>query len=136
MMEPKAFTVGIASLCSSSWTDMHGDEKHRFCHQCSQFVHNPENLDEEEKLDLIRMAQTRDGRCPTIYTRHDGTVLPRDCPVGAEFRMSAPKGKTAQALIVLGIVVAGCLTACNFMRVMIIEQLAPGSDQSFRYHSQ
>src|SRR5437773_12576574 len=82
-MNDKKFDVKslrVASPCSVGWENMSGDERTRYCDQCSLNVYNISSLTTSEVEDLILK---REGRlCIMIYRRADGTVLTRDCPVG------------------------------------------------------
>jgi hypothetical protein len=73
-------TLKVASPCSSSWDDMDGDERRRFCHQCGLHVYNLSALSRAEAVNLI--AETEGRRCIRFYRRTDGTAMTRDCPVG------------------------------------------------------
>lgn len=59
---------------------MRGDDRARFCDQCSLTVYNLSALTREEGL---RLVQTREGRtCVQLFRRMDGTILTRDCERG------------------------------------------------------
>ncbi len=68
---------------------MIGDDRVRFCGQCTKNVYNLSALPREEGEALLRAAQEREaggagaGLCVRIYRRSDGTVLTADCPTGA-----------------------------------------------------
>ncbi len=91
--------VRIASPCSMKWEDMEGDDRTRFCRECSLHVHNisamsraeaerflHERLAAESAIDAARDAlEGRPPRarvCGLIFRRADGTIVTRDCPVG------------------------------------------------------
>ena len=76
--------INVASPCSAEWDDMEGDDKVRFCGECRLHVFNLSAMDLEEAAE--RVAQASDRLCVRFFRRHDGTVLTRDCPVGAERR--------------------------------------------------
>jgi len=70
----------IASPCPTTWEQMKGDERTRFCDLCNLHVYNIAELTASEAKSLI--ANT-DGRiCARLYRRSDGTVITKDCPVG------------------------------------------------------
>jgi hypothetical protein len=80
--------VRIASPCSASWDDMIGDERVRFCQQCTKNVYNLSALSRQDAEALLRAGQEREatrgeGLCVRLYRRADGTVLTADCPDGA-----------------------------------------------------
>ena len=70
----------IATPCPASWEDMRGDDRMRFCDQCSLHVYNVSELNQDEAERLIRETEGR--LCGRIYRRADGTIMTRDCPVG------------------------------------------------------
>lgn len=75
-------TIQIASPCQASWGEMRGDDRARFCSQCSKCVYNIAMM---PALDVAKLIEETEGRvCMRLYRRRDGTVLTADCPVGAE----------------------------------------------------
>jgi hypothetical protein len=59
---------------------MTGDERTRFCNQCSKHVYN---LSDMSRDDAERLVNDTEGPvCVRFYRRADGTVLTADCPVG------------------------------------------------------
>lgn len=82
MSRASKLQLKIASPCPASWDDMEGDDRVRFCPECELNVYNIASMTEAEAVELIA---EREGRvCVRLYQREDGTVLTRDCPVGAE----------------------------------------------------
>jgi len=72
--------IRIASPCTVSWDDMSGDDRSRFCSDCRLNVYNFAAMTQAEAEQLIA---EKEGRvCLRLYTRADGTVITRDCPVG------------------------------------------------------
>ncbi len=64
----------------AEWRFMLGNERVRFCGQCSQYVYNLSELTGEQAEDLILR---HDGRlCVRFYRRQDGTIITNNCPVG------------------------------------------------------
>jgi hypothetical protein len=60
---------------------MRGDERVRFCDQCSLNVYNLSDMTRREAEALLTDAEG--GRlCVRFYRRADGTILTRNCPVG------------------------------------------------------
>ena len=105
--------VRIASPCPARWEDMIGDDRVRFCGQCTKNVYNLSALPREEGEALLRAAQTREvaggaGLCVRIYRRSDGTVLTADCPDGArrKKRRLAVFGAIGGGLMAAGAVAA------------------------------
>jgi len=72
--------VRIAKPCSSSWADMTGDNRVRFCAQCKLNVYNLSDMTRGQAERLIHENQGR--LCVQYYMRHDGTIITKDCPVG------------------------------------------------------
>ena len=74
--------IRIASPCHARWEDMTGDDRARFCGQCSKHVYNFASMTRAEVESLIR---EKEGRiCGRIYRRRDGRVLTADCEVGVQ----------------------------------------------------
>ncbi|HEX8737464.1 MAG TPA: hypothetical protein VF721_19185 [Pyrinomonadaceae bacterium] len=72
--------IHIASPCAADWNEMVGDERRRFCSQCSLNVYNLSGMTGDEAENLLL---TSEGRvCVRFYRRKDGTILTKDCPVG------------------------------------------------------
>lgn len=70
----------VASPCSADWNEMVGDERKRFCGQCSLNVYNLSGMTRDEAERLLINSEGR--LCVRFYKREDGTVLTKDCPVG------------------------------------------------------
>lgn len=73
-------SVKIASPCSANWDDMIGNERSRFCGQCDLNVYNLSDMTKREAEALINQTEGR--LCVRYYSRADGTILTRNCPVG------------------------------------------------------
>ncbi len=74
----------IATPCSASWDDMKGDERVRFCEQCSLHVYDIDKLTTPQAERLIRETEGR--LCGRLYRRADGRIMTRDCPIGLKVR--------------------------------------------------
>lgn len=72
--------VRVAAPCSADWNRMMGDERVRFCHQCSKNVYNLSSMTKREAEALITRAEGR--LCVRYYQRGDGSILTSNCPVG------------------------------------------------------
>ena len=72
--------VKVAAPCAADWRFMYGDDRVRFCGQCSQYVYNLSALTREQAEDLIRRQEGR--LCVRFYRRRDGTIITDNCPVG------------------------------------------------------
>jgi TonB family protein len=72
--------IRIAAPCSAEWRFMYGDDRVRFCGQCSMNVYNLSAMTKEAAEDLIRKTEGR--LCIRFYRRNDGTILTDNCPLG------------------------------------------------------
>jgi hypothetical protein len=80
MNNPPLGKIRIAAPCNAEWKWMYGNDRVRFCGQCSQNVFNLSAMTTEEAEDLIRKAEG--SLCVRFYRRRDGTILTGNCPVG------------------------------------------------------
>jgi hypothetical protein len=76
--------IRVATPCKASWDDMVGDERVRFCKQCSKNVFNLSAMTRDEVHQLI--ARTEDELCGRYFQRADGTIMTADCTVGVRRR--------------------------------------------------
>ncbi|HJU53295.1 MAG TPA: carboxypeptidase-like regulatory domain-containing protein [Pyrinomonadaceae bacterium] len=98
----------IASPCNVGWENMSGDDRTRFCDQCSLHVYNISALTRDEVALLIKNTEGR--ICARLHRRVDGTVLTRDCPVGLRAlrrRVAKMAGAALTAVISLCAVAVG-----------------------------
>jgi len=103
--------VRIASPCRANWDEMIGDDRVRFCGQCTKNVYNLCALSREDAEALLRAGQARDGRftgagegiCVRLYRRADGTVITADCPDGVR--------RKKRRLALFGAIGAGLMAA-------------------------
>src|SRR5947209_13558632 len=72
--------VRVAAPCRADWEKMVGDERMRYCGQCSLHVYNLSGMTRKEAEALV--ANTEGSLCVRFYRRADGSVLTRNCPVG------------------------------------------------------
>lgn len=70
----------VATPCAADWELMEGDEKKRFCGQCSLHVYNVSAMSRGEAEALVSRTEGR--LCMRLYRRADGTVITEDCPLG------------------------------------------------------
>ena len=84
MSDSPAFSldqIRIASPCPVKWSDMMGDDTKRYCRHCNLHVYNLTNMTRADAEALVLGA---DGRlCAQVRRRADGTLITKDCPVGA-----------------------------------------------------
>lgn len=72
--------VTIDTPCTVDWNSMDGDDRIRFCGQCSMNVYNLSALSDREAEKLLSGSEGR--LCLRLYRRPDGTVITDNCPVG------------------------------------------------------
>lgn len=72
--------IMIAAPCQVGWENMQGDDKVRFCSQCSLNVYNLSGMSDEEAEDLLQIKGSE--ICISLFRREDGTILKENCPVG------------------------------------------------------
>ncbi|HLL72841.1 MAG TPA: hypothetical protein VK363_15470 [Pyrinomonadaceae bacterium] len=72
--------VRVAAPCRADWERMRGNERVRFCDECSMNVYNLSNMTKKDAEALILSAEGR--LCVRYYNRADGTILTKNCPVG------------------------------------------------------
>lgn len=72
--------VRVAAPCPADWDRMIGDERTRFCGQCSLNVYNLSSMTRSEAESLIARNEGR--LCVRFYRRRDGSIITKDCPVG------------------------------------------------------
>lgn len=123
-MPAETFTVRIASPCGISWDSMHGDDKKRFCHECNLFVFNLPAMDEDERIDFMKMAQMKGKACARIYTRKDSTVMLRDCPLGEKLRRVYTTTKIACGIILVGLLTKGTVFGVEHVRAEVKKAVA------------
>lgn len=72
--------VRIAAPCKADWDQMMGNERVRFCSQCSLNVFNLSSMTRADAESLI--ARTEGRLCVRFYRRFDGSIITKDCPIG------------------------------------------------------
>ena len=94
--------VSISAPCNADWDKMVGDERERFCNQCSLNVYNISSMTKAEAEEFLSLR--KQGRlCVQFYKRKDGTIITDNCPSGLKaLRDKTHKLlKTASAFIAL-----------------------------------
>lgn len=92
--------VKVASPCPADWEKMVGDERVRYCGQCSLHVYNLSGMTKQQAEGLVANAEGR--LCVRYYMRADGSILTRNCPVGlraVKQRVSRIAGAALSAVI-------------------------------------
>ena len=72
--------VRVSAPCKADWEKMVGDERVRYCNQCSLHVYNLSGMTKREAEGLVANSEGR--LCVRYYRRADGSILTRNCPVG------------------------------------------------------
>jgi hypothetical protein len=96
--------IRVASPCQASWDSMAGDDRSRFCSECSKNVYNLSAMTNAEAVAFVTDREGEGEACVRFYQRSDGTTLTADCPVGAgkarsrRFRKIAGLGVVGLAL--------------------------------------
>jgi hypothetical protein len=73
-------SVRVAAPCKADWEQMMGNERVRFCGECSLNVYNLSGMTRADAETLI--ARTEGRLCIRFYRRFDGSIITKDCPVG------------------------------------------------------
>lgn len=113
-------SITLATPCSVPWSSMRGDDRARFCEQCSLTVYNLGAFTRAEATDFV---SRREGRvCVNFVRRFDGTVMTRDCGRGVAFyvrrelafRLPGTAHRWGAATFALGLVVLLTLAFATF----------------------
>jgi hypothetical protein len=69
MNQPKDFLerMRLASPCNVGWENMAGDDRTRFCDQCSLHVYNISRMTRDEVASLVKNTEGR--ICARLYRR-------------------------------------------------------------------
>lgn len=71
--------VSLAKPCSQNWDEMVGDERERFCNQCSLNVYNLSSMTRDEAEEFLQLRN--DGSVCLNYTADaKGKIITDDCP--------------------------------------------------------
>lgn len=106
--------VRVAAPCPSDWERMVGNERVRFCAQCSLNVYNLSGMTRAEAERLIGSSEGR--LCIRFYRRADGTILTKNCPVGLRaLKQRMTRMATAIASLLLSFL-AGVLAFAGFQK--------------------
>lgn len=98
-------SIRVASPCHARWNDMDGDERARFCRQCSKHVFN---LSAMTRAQIESLVREKEGRfCGRFHRRADGTMLTADCPSKLR-RLRERMAKVGGALCALALSMVGC----------------------------
>lgn len=122
--------IEIATPCHARWEDMKGDERTRFCGECSLHVHNISEMTrpDAEAFLLGSLDASRDGEteedgghapqaparrvCVRFFRRQDGTIITRDCPVGVAAKLSLLRHAARERMRRVGAMAILAATSC------------------------
>jgi hypothetical protein len=77
---------------------MEGDEQVRFCGECRQNVYNLSEMSRAEAEAIVRRREA-ERVCIGFYRRPDGTVITRECSLGAALLAKVQAGKRRLRLV-------------------------------------
>lgn len=103
--------IDVASPCQASWGSMRGDDRTRFCSECSLHVYNISGMNRSEAEQLVSNAEGR--LCVRFFRRSDGTVLTQDCPVGVSMIRRRAARMLAGVSALLAFLMAGFAAAAS-----------------------
>jgi hypothetical protein len=87
---------------------MSGDDRRRFCRQCSLHVYDLSDMPRQEAEAFVNKAEGR--TCVRFFRRTDGTILTRDCPVG----LRAVRQRLVRAVAALAGMMVALITGTLF----------------------
>jgi hypothetical protein len=88
--------VRVAAPCRADWERMRGNDRVRFCDQCSMNVYNLSNMAKKDAEALILNTEGR--LCVRYYSRADGSILTDNCPTGLRALKSRLSGFSRAAV--------------------------------------
>src|SRR5258705_2868292 len=92
--------VRVAAPCNADWDAMIGNDRSRFCGQCSLNVYNLSSMTRSAAESLIAGSEGR--LCVRFYRRADGSILTENCPLGLQrirLRVSSLSRAIASAVL-------------------------------------
>jgi hypothetical protein len=111
--------IKIASPCKADWDGMFGNDRKRFCGECSLNVYNLSGMTQEEARHLLENSEGR--LCVRFYRRADGSVLTQNCPVGwAKVKQRARVFATAAFSLIMSLL-GGLMVVSFFSRQKVVE---------------
>ncbi len=69
----------LSFSCPIDWNSMDGDDRERFCMQCSKTVFNISDLSKKEANEYLQ-KRSKTSHCVKFYLRSDGTITTDECP--------------------------------------------------------
>jgi hypothetical protein len=81
---PVLENIHVASPCRADWNAMTGSDRVRACGACNKKVYNLSEMTRDEAETLIIEQEGK--LCVRYFQRQDGTILLKDCTLGAQAR--------------------------------------------------
>lgn len=79
---PVLDNIRVASPCTADWAQMTGNDRARACAQCNKNVYNISAMTRDEAEALI--IEHEGELCVRYFRRADGTIMLKDCAIGAK----------------------------------------------------
>src|SRR5687767_11382069 len=116
--------IDVEKPCPVSWDTMRGDERIRFCGECSLHVYNLSAMSRTDAESLVNEREGgRGGRmCVRFFRRADGTVITQDCGGGVR---AAARRATRWAAAAAGAVLCAVLSPIGLKGFIESESKGP-----------
>lgn len=99
--------IDVEQPCPVSWDSMRGDDRVRFCNECSLHVYDLSAMTRPQAEALVNEREPGTRMCVRFYRRADGTVLTSDCGGGVR---AAARRATRRAMAVCGAILCAMLS--------------------------
>ena len=99
-------SITIPVACPVPWEAMCGDDRTRFCNQCSQNVHDVSELTRDEAVQLVIGSEKTP--CLRLFRRSDGRVMTADCMTRRERAWKWLHRRSAWVAALFSLVFFGC----------------------------
>ncbi|MCW5821848.1 MAG: hypothetical protein KIT34_03545 [Cyanobacteria bacterium TGS_CYA1] len=111
----------LSFSCPVDWNSMDGDERERFCKQCSKNVYNVSDMSRESANKFLK-ERTDTRLCVKFYLRPDGTIKTDECPRIIKPLRNAGSFVLEKVSVALGIVT---VMISNLIPAFAEEKIAP-----------
>lgn len=108
---PTELAIQIQKPCPKSWGELIGDEKKRFCSECSLHVHNAAQLSRSEARDIVSSGSSR--VCMRIEYDPCGAPIFRDSKFAGGATARSSQSRIAHLARWALSAAAGVLAACS-----------------------
>jgi hypothetical protein len=96
--------IDVEQPCPVSWDSMRGDERVRFCNECSLHVYDLSAMTRPQAEAMVNEWEPGKRMCVRFYRRADGTVITKDC--GGGVRAAARRATRRAAAVCAAILCA------------------------------